>query len=627
MSTHTYADFSGGWYGTLDPAKSPDNMFDSRNMILYRDGAIGPRPGLRLFNLGRQVVEDVYAIDTRRNISIPSETVLLYIEGTGSEVQSITYGGSGLTSYTLTYSGQTTASIAAAATAAQIQSALEALSNIAVGDVHVQMISATVFYVYFDGALANTNVAQMTSTPTGGTGTVTIATLRAGGAGTAELYGVEDDNSGTIPTGYPWTIANQIVKPAAGFPINMYHKTNFRTFIHVPGASGGLWRFQQGIIAALDTSSGTRVGTTSGVRVLRDEDGTLNLFYSDPSDPTTWGALSFISIAEDPGASIVNISELNNYVVIVTDYGGWFMLSGVPGVNDVLRQVYQELIYPSPYGMRAFVTTSENELFALSPADNCPVMFNGTKLERLGYLSMTPTGGESASYANAYDVTHKSVVAFLCGDTNSPAFILPDPKNLLLTKQNGAWGLHEFGVDVSEVWCGNGERIYGFTSVGATAPVEPGNGQVAVVADFGLDRPAFTNDTFAQPGDLSDTPFEAYITLPEKWTETSDPVTVSEVVVDFVKYDTGIAGGNHFKVTVESLARAGAGVTDGSQVKEWNEAGATASTLGTPDRARLSFGNQSAGAGYRVTVSEIRGVKIREIVVHDSDDNRSLRPF
>ncbi|HXH57732.1 hypothetical protein [Iamia sp.] len=102
--------------------------------------------------------------------------------GTTDEVQTVTVGGAGLTSFTLTFSGQTTAAIAAAATAAQVQSALEALSNIGVGDVVVTGGAGGPWTVVFAGALADTDVAQMTPTPTGGTGTVTVATTTAGGA-------------------------------------------------------------------------------------------------------------------------------------------------------------------------------------------------------------------------------------------------------------------------------------------------------------------------------------------------------------------------------------------------------------------------------------------------------------
>lgn len=120
---------------------------------------------------------------------IPSGTPLAKITATGlygpysvtDEVQTITEGGSGLTSFTLTYSGQTTASIDDQATDAEVQAALEALSNIAPGDVTVTGDPGGPYTVTFGGTLADTNVAQMTATPTGGTGTVTIATTTAGG--------------------------------------------------------------------------------------------------------------------------------------------------------------------------------------------------------------------------------------------------------------------------------------------------------------------------------------------------------------------------------------------------------------------------------------------------------------
>lgn len=99
-----------------------------------------------------------------------------------NEIQSLTQGGSGLTSYTLTYSGQTTASIPAAATAAQVQAALVALSNIGDNDVVVTGGgNPFVFQVKFQGALAGTDTATITTTPTGGTGTVTVAVVQNGG--------------------------------------------------------------------------------------------------------------------------------------------------------------------------------------------------------------------------------------------------------------------------------------------------------------------------------------------------------------------------------------------------------------------------------------------------------------
>jgi hypothetical protein len=105
-----------------------------------------------------------------------------YTGDSTDEVQTVTEGGSGLTSFTLTLSGHTTGSIAAAAAAATVQAALEALTNVGAGNVAVSGSAGGPYTVTFQGDLANTNVAQMTATPTGGTGTVTVATQTAGGA-------------------------------------------------------------------------------------------------------------------------------------------------------------------------------------------------------------------------------------------------------------------------------------------------------------------------------------------------------------------------------------------------------------------------------------------------------------
>lgn len=105
-----------------------------------------------------------------------------------NEVQSvaITGGPTGGT-YTLTYSGQTTAGIAYDATAAAVRSALEALSNIGAGNVSTSggPHPGSAVTVTFTGVLAGTDVAQMTASAaslTGGTSpAVNVSTVTPGG--------------------------------------------------------------------------------------------------------------------------------------------------------------------------------------------------------------------------------------------------------------------------------------------------------------------------------------------------------------------------------------------------------------------------------------------------------------
>lgn len=103
-----------------------------------------------------------------------------------NEVQTLTVtGGPTGGTFTITWSGQTTAAIVYNATSAVVQTALEALSNIAPGDVTVTGAAGGPWTLTWGGAQLGENVAAPTTTETftGGTSPdITIATTTAGGA-------------------------------------------------------------------------------------------------------------------------------------------------------------------------------------------------------------------------------------------------------------------------------------------------------------------------------------------------------------------------------------------------------------------------------------------------------------
>lgn len=107
-----------------------------------------------------------------------------------NEVQRVTITGSPTGgTFTLTYDGQTTAGIAFDATAAAVQSALEALSNIAAGDVSCSggPLPGTPVDVTFTGQLGSRNVVEMTADGSGLTGgtspTANVSTTTEGSPG------------------------------------------------------------------------------------------------------------------------------------------------------------------------------------------------------------------------------------------------------------------------------------------------------------------------------------------------------------------------------------------------------------------------------------------------------------
>lgn len=105
---------------------------------------------------------------------------------TVNEVQTVTITGTPTGgTFTLTFSGQTTAAISFDATAATVQAALVALSNVSAGDVTVTggPGPGTAYTVTFGGAYFNQDVPAMTATGsfTGGiTPAVAVTTATAG---------------------------------------------------------------------------------------------------------------------------------------------------------------------------------------------------------------------------------------------------------------------------------------------------------------------------------------------------------------------------------------------------------------------------------------------------------------
>lgn len=133
-----------------------------------------------------------------------SSAITTISSSTTNEVQTITITGTPAGgTFTLTYAGQTTAGIAYNAIAGAVQTALEALSNIAPGDVAVTggPGPGTPYVVTFIGTLSATNVAQMTATSslTGGSSPAIAVTTTTPGVA-VDLF--------TLPVGYDdlgWT--------------------------------------------------------------------------------------------------------------------------------------------------------------------------------------------------------------------------------------------------------------------------------------------------------------------------------------------------------------------------------------------------------------------------------------
>jgi len=123
------------------------------------------------------------------------------------EVQTIVATGATAGTFTATFVHGTTATSAAipyTATAAQVQTALAAMSNVGAGNVQVSAgpLPTTAVSIHFTSTLGHANVSQLTTTDTLTGGTTTVATSTAGAAGTPGTWAAYS-STGAVGTQLP----------------------------------------------------------------------------------------------------------------------------------------------------------------------------------------------------------------------------------------------------------------------------------------------------------------------------------------------------------------------------------------------------------------------------------------
>ncbi len=503
MGAKVFADFSSGEAGTLDLAKVPDTMWRGKNLLVYKDGSLGPRPGLRLLPVGRSILGPVRGIG---HIESVSGRNLIYVDDT------VTYG-----------------------------------SPLAGG--------------------ASTSFGSIGSAPTTRT------------------------------------------------PALIYDVTSGTGFMHVPSGGRSLRVLpNDAVVQDLNVSGGV-AGTVYGIRLVRSDTSGRRFYYSSSDNAFNWPPGNFTDISIS--SRIVFLCEQRGHLTVLTGDGSWWVLTGVPGVNDNLRRISGGRLVPARIAPNAVVNLGDDLVHYLNPVNNYPGSFDGVEHNELPYLTLTPEDPQASYAAVSQESAYTAAAAFQGVDNSSPAFVLRSPgsgsgdNGRMLLSHNGVWTRHAFEFPMSNMWASNGRgRIFGF-DMGATDV-----GLQILTANLRHDRPAFVTDPFARPGDNRDQPLDAEVTFPEVWSDDGDELQVKEVMIDFVRWNTGVVEPNRIITEVTALAR-GSEVAPITGSRTWEQPGSLspAAQAGTRDRLRHGFGEQGTGAGWRVRLHGLRGAAIRQVVV------------
>lgn len=384
--------------------------------------------------------------------------------------------------------------------------------------------------------------------------------------------------------------------------------------------NSGAYRIRSSGVTACTGSPNGRAIALLGERLIIAPTATTpaTIRYSAASNFNSWPGTITVG-SDDP---ITGLVSQRGHLVIMKYRSSFYILTGVPGINETLRPLMRDVGPASVTNLLSYAAVHADDLiWFVSQWENTPARFDGARSARVEHI-LTPAAGGTSLGIEPFPVGDPAALVIVqgAGPEGTAA------RTWLYNR--GTWTKHTFGVTTVGK---TASSIVGFLQDGATlstvrkgaAIVLTDGGGAAATPNFyvwmpDIDRPGTESDPFGvsteRAGDDSSTQVSGEFSLPEYHTEDGSEFLVRKVIVDFRKWDTGGALTNHFDVNVTALRRYNAGSLE-STTQSWDEDDALASTTGTLDRRVFSFGEQGLGSGYQITLENIRGIAIQRIQV------------
>ena len=359
------------------------------------------------------------------------------------------------------------------------------------------------------------------------------------------------------------------------------------------------------------------------------------LFYSAPANFTSWPALNFIDVGVSPIAAMYAIR--GSLIIVKTDYSVWVM-TGVPGVNETLREVV-----PAVNGeTRAFhhASASADRLTQLwtvypalvSQALFSPAVFTGAGIREFDRYRLDggasppdgsgggggPLSGDGAPSAAA---TTPVTVDTLHGQDTA---VFGSVSGNMLLRHNDVWTKHTpspVGISPAalcrvmhlgrgRVWVAG----YGNTGIGNVFSWQAQWDQVPIhnTGPYNMisvgDGPDVTNAT----------PIVADLALSEFWQPDNKEMIVRTVLVDVTCYDIAVNLTSRFTLGLVGIGRHD-GADEVTAAQTWDSGSIIGGANGIHRTVRLSFAPMSCRA-FQLSFTNIRGLSIRRITVLGEED-------
>lgn len=313
------------------------------------------------------------------------------------------------------------------------------------------------------------------------------------------------------------------------------------------------------------------------------------LWYSGAADFATWGALAYINVGyEYPAFQLV---AHRDGLSILAQVSIW-RVTGTLASTDVVRRASNALAV----GVSGDAVMDSDIVFYIPGSRGAPITWDGgiadeRSLAHLEWRAEGWTGLCQGGIARRYN----------------DLLYVESMNDKGLWRSTNVWTYHTFGVSLR----GAMTRVATDKFILGTDDATP----KLYILDTSLDRPGFESDTYARAGDNTTAQLAGTLTLPEWWDEQGREARVRSVIVNFTTWNTGGSSTNHFDLTATALDRHGRLDPLSSATQSFDEAGASSSTSGKPQREVFNFGDQGSGGGFQISFANVRGVSIRDIAV------------
>jgi hypothetical protein len=319
--------------------------------------------------------------------------------------------------------------------------------------------------------------------------------------------------------------------------------------------------------------------------------------FSDAANPNSWPAANFIDVGDGWGIRALRPQRQH---LVIAKQTGFYNLTGVPGVNPVIRKISET---HGPYKPLDMITSPDDMVYWWPGGTTQPGVYNGSQARLFKYLDnqLVESGAGETIPANTgvARADHRFVSGTVMVDDNSKCILSRD----------GIWTYHTFGVATS-----------GFIAQDSGRLLICDGGAPAVAPKFYIwnhwaDTPGIVGGDQMMPGDDSTTALSGNVTFPEWWAENAGEVRVRDVIVDFRSWNNGAANNLHFDLRVDSLRRYDGSSPQASNTVSWDDSPGNSSSTGTIRRRIFGFGEQGVGNGFQLVFSDMRGIAIQRVEV------------